>query len=340
MATIDINRGTRQLTVEDDQKLIDVLKSQGIHLPSACGNKGTCGLCKVKMLSDCGPYTQAELNRLTESERAGGIRLSCQITTRETMKVQLPPEFLTSQDFISRVAGKNLLTKDIVELRLELVSPDNISFLPGQYILLKVPSYGGNKPVMRPFSIASSNREKTYIELNIRLNPDGICTPWIFNILEEGQEVRFSGPRGNFYIQNSENPMLFIAGGSGMAPVRSILKTMADNGISRKAVFYFGATTHRDLFYSDEMRNLESRIPEFRFVPTLSREPQDSEWQGARGLVTELVDRDMTGDLSRYEAYLCGRPAMIEGCINILEKKGIPREKMFFDLFNVARSLK
>jgi Na+-transporting NADH:ubiquinone oxidoreductase subunit F len=168
---------------------------------------------------------------------------------------------------------------------------------------------------MRPFSIASSNSDHTFIQLNIRLNPQGTVTPWIFNTLELGQEVRFNGPRGNFYIRNTLSPMLFIAGGSGMAPVRSILKTMRDHKSNRKALFFFGALTQNDLFYLDEMTKLQKEMTNFTFVPALSCEPDGSSWKGERGLITNVMDRILTDDLSEYEAYLCGKPAMIEGCL-------------------------
>jgi Na+-transporting NADH:ubiquinone oxidoreductase subunit F len=170
--------------------------------------------------------------------------------------------------------------------------------------------------------------------MNIRLNPQGIVTPWIFNVLKEGMQVNFDGPRGNFFLRNTENPILFIAGGSGMAPVRSILYTMKQFNIKRKAVYFFGALTQSDLFYLDEMRGFEKELYDFRFVPALSNEPMESTWNGSRGLVTEVIDRYYTGNLTGYEVYLCGRPAMIEACAPILERKGVKKTEMYFDLFN------
>lgn len=113
MATIDINCGARVLSVDDDQKLIDVLRVQGIHLPSACGSMGTCGLCKVKIRGDSGPLTDAEMAKLSDKERSDGIRLSCQVITHGTLNIELPPEFLTSQNFRSLVERKRLLTRTL-----------------------------------------------------------------------------------------------------------------------------------------------------------------------------------------------------------------------------------
>lgn len=146
--------------------------------------------------------------------------------------------------------------------------------------------------------------------------------------------MHFNGPRGNFFLRNTENPILFIAGGSGMAPVRSILYTMKQHEVKRKAEYFFGALSKSDLFYLDEMHQFEKELFHFRFVPALSNEPVESDWAGARGLVTEVIDRYYAGNLSGYEVYLCGRPAMIEACVPILENKGVKKSEMFFDLFN------
>ena len=124
-----------------------------------------------------------------------------------------------------------------------------------------------------------------------------------------------------------------------MAPTRSILKTMADNDIQRKVLFFFGAVSQKDLFYKDEMLELKNSLSDFRFIPALSGEQPQSDWGGERGLITDVVDRSLDGDLSQYEAYLCGKPGMIEGCMKVLESKGIAREKTYFDLFNAARPL-
>ena len=334
---ININCGTKMLEIPDGGNLIGVLATHGIHVPSACGNKGACGLCKVKVIAENHIFSKQELIRLTDDERLQGIHLGCQVSLKDSIEIELPQEYLSAQEYTARVYSKKLLTRDIVELRLQLLSPTSISFHPGQYILMKTPQIEGRRGVMRPFSIASSNAGRSIIDFNIRLNPEGICTRWIFDELQDGQEVRFAGPRGVFYIKNTERPMLFVAGGSGMAPVRSILQTMRDHRIERKAVFVFGALTQSDLFYGDEMRLLQTELRDFQFIPALSSEPLQSDWAGKRGLVTEVIAKLPLKDYSEYEAYLCGKPAMIEGCVPILNNMGIPNERIYFDLFNVAR---
>ena len=140
-------------------------------------------------------------------------------------------------------------------------------------------------------------------------------------------------------MHNTERPMLLLlveADGT----VRSILKTMHHFRINRKAIYFFGALSHQDLFYLDEMEKLQKEMDDFRFIPALSNEPEGSSWQGERGLIPEVAERYLTGDVSEYEAYLCGKPAMIQSCISILTIKNIPSERTYFDLFNVAKSQK
>lgn len=340
MIKVDINNGKRVLEINGGKLLIDVLSEQGIHLPSACGSRGKCGLCKIKVNNPEIPFTEPEVQRISEESRASSIHLSCQISLQQDINIEIPEEYLTSQEYSAKVVSKRLLTQDIVELTLGLITPSSISFKPGQYILFKAPAHGEVKAVMRPFSIASSTAEDSSIQLNIRLNPEGICTPWIFKELKEGQVVNFNGPKGNFFLRNTERPMLFIAGGSGMAPVRSILKTMLHYKIDRKAIFFFGALSHINLFYLDEMEKLQKELSDFHFIPALSNEPPESCWQGERGLIPEVAQRYLTGNVSDYEAYLCGKPAMIKSCISILKIKSIPSERTYFDLFNVAKAPK
>lgn len=342
MATckVDINSGRKVLEAQSGTVLVDLLASQGIFLPSACGSLGKCGLCRVIVEKGLTSFTDAENRLLSEMEKSSGYHLACQSRITTDMNITLPQEFLGAQDFLSVVRSKKMLTHDIVELTLSIRSHPEINFNAGQYITLKMPATADAKAAMRPFSIASSNLDRQFIQLNIRLNPQGTVTPWIFNTLKEGDVVSFSGPRGVFFMRNTMNPAVFIAGGSGMAPLRSILKTMSAHESQRKILYFFGALTQNDLFYLDEMKQYERMLPNFRFIPALSNEPSDSSWEGERGLVTEVMDRVCKEQLTGYEAYLCGKPAMIEGCTSALEKKGIDRSQVFFDLFNSPKPVK
>jgi Na+-transporting NADH:ubiquinone oxidoreductase subunit F len=330
---ISINNGKKIIEAEKGKSLIDSLISQNIYLPSACGSSGKCGMCKCLVKETEPSLTPNERHLLTEGEIDGGFRLACQYVPDSDCSIEIPSEYLGAREYLSELVSKKFLTRDIVELTLKLISPGRITFKAGQYITLKMPAHDDIAAAMRPFSIASSGSDSE-IQMNIRLNPQGTVTPWIFNVLKEGMPVHFNGPRGSFFLRNTEKPILFIAGGSGMAPVRSILYTLKQYHIKRKTVYFFGALTQSDLFYLDEMYQFEKELYDFRFVPVLSNEPGESTWNGTRGLVTEVIDRYYAGNLSAYEAYLCGRPAMIEACVPILESKGVNKMDMFFDLFN------
>ena len=337
---IVINSGKKTIEVEKGSKLIEALSGQGIYLPSACGSTGRCGLCKVTVSQGGGQFSVSEMSHLSAAQRDANVRLACQVVVADELQIELPSEFLKAQEYISVLKSKKYLTKDIVELTLELSSPSSIHFHAGQYITLKMPAHEDKKAAMRPFSIASSNADHSCIQLNVRLNPQGIVTPWVFNTLQENQEVSFSGPRGNFFIRNSMRPMIFVAGGSGMAPVRSILKTMQEHHSTRSAMFFFGALTQSDLFYMNEMELIKKDLENFVFIPVLSNEPLGSDWKGERGLVTDAIDRIFPAKLSEHEAYLCGKPAMIEACLPVFDKKEIDKNRIFFDLFSSPKQVK
>ena len=162
--------------------------------------------------------------------------------------------------------------------------------------------------------------------------PEGICTTWVFDVLKEGDEVALSGPYGEFRLAEGGAPALFIAGGSGMAPIWSILRDMREKGNPRKAWYIFGALTREDLFFLEEMGKLEGELGGFTFIPALSREPEGEGWEGERGLVTDVVKRRIP-DLAGFEAYLCGSPGMIDACVKVLTESGVPEEKIYFDKF-------
>ena len=185
---------------------------------------------------------------------------------------------------------------------------------------------------MRAYSISSVPSDTGHVEFMIRKVPNGICTTWVFEHLREGDEVNLSGPYGEFHLRPTEAPIIFIAGGSGMAPIWSMLRTMKEQGSTRKAQYFFGAQTQRDLFLVDELHALEKDLPGFSFIPALSNEPEESDWSGDTGLITDVVARHVP-DASLHEAYLCGSPGMINACINVLTKAGMPEEKVFYDKF-------
>jgi Na+-transporting NADH:ubiquinone oxidoreductase subunit F len=306
---------------------------QGIFIPSACGGRGSCGYCKVKVLKGGGPLLPTETPWLAPEEIKDNVRISCQIKVREDMAIEIPAELFLIKEFRAHVEGLRDLTHEIKELRLRLIEPDSITFKPGQYIQFQVPEYEEcPESVYRAYSIASSAHEPHRLALIVTKVPGGLATTFIHEVLKQGDEVAFNGPYGEFYLRESDRDVVLVATGSGMAPVLSILQQMAAEKIQRKATFVFGARHRKDLFYLDEIEALKRGIPRLQVFLTLSRPEEEDRWEGEQGRVTNVLEKIIENGENK-EAYLCGNPAMVESCEQLLMKKGIPQALIFFDKF-------
>jgi len=249
------------------------------------------------------------------------------------MAVLIPEELFLVKQYRGRVERISDLTHDIKELRIALIEPREIQFTPGQYVQLQAPAYGHNpEPVYRAYSMSSLPSETGAIETIIRLVPGGICTTWVFTKLAEGDEVVFTGPYGDFGLSQTDREMIWIAGGSGMAPFWSMVRHMKEKGIRRKCTYFFGAVHRPDLLLLDEMRQLEKELDWFTFVPAVSGEGECDDAVCRTGLITDVVDRHID-DGSQAEAYLCGSPGMIDAAVDVLRAKGITEDRTFYDKF-------
>lgn len=333
MPKIEVNHGAKHLEAPGSQSLLDALKGHGIYLPSACGGRGVCGLCKVKVLTDLGPPLAAEQHLLRPADMEGGLRMGCQVRVDQDLGVELPTNLLTVRDYCGRVESIRNLTYDIREISIRLIEPEKIEFVPGQYVELEVP-VGNGRPasVRRAYSIASTPEDPTRVELIIRLVPGGICTTWVFEELGVGQEVKLSGPMGEFRLSRTAREMVWISGGSGMSPFWSMVRHMKAAGIVRPTTFFFGAVGKEDLFLLDELRELSRELPWFRFIPSLSDPEVGQAWDGETGMITQAVDRNV-GDGTGKEAYLCGSPGMVEAAIAVLEQKNFRPRTIFYDKY-------
>lgn len=324
----------KELVVKGGQPLLKALGSEGIFIPSACGGRGSCGLCKVKVVKGGGQLLPTELPWLSEEEQKENVRLSCQFKVKEDLFIEIPEELFNVRQFTAKVESLRDLTHDIKEVRLALIDPPEINMTAGQFIQFQVPEYElTDEPVYRAYSMASVPSDNKHIELEIRLVPNGICTTYVHNYLKEGDEVLLNGPYGDFFLRETERPMICIAGGSGMAPLKSILLDMAERGSERKVQYFFGARSKRDLFLIDEMKELEEKLPNFKFIPALSEPQEEDNWDGEVGLITDVVAK-FVEDGSESEAYLCGSPGMIDACVKVLGDKGVPEERIFYDKFS------
>lgn len=321
------------LTVQGGNSLLETLSQNKIFIPSACGGRGTCAYCKLTVLEGGGPLLPTEEPYLDNNERKESVRLSCQVKVREDLRIQIPEELFRIKEFQCECERITDLTHDIKEFGFQLKDPDSISFTPGQYVQLFSPSYEGNEEVYRAYSVSSDPAAKGVVELVVRLVPGGICTTWCFEHLHEGDPVKINGPYGDFYLRDTDAPMIMIAGGSGMAPIKCILHSMQNSGNAREAVYFFGANRTDELFYVDLMRRFEKELPNFKFVPVVAKPEEGSNWDGETGLVTGAVLKSIK-DASRHEAYLCGSPGMIKASIVVLTKLGMSEEKIYYDAFS------
>jgi len=246
---ISINDGSREIEMQGGASLLSGLASHDIFIPSACGGRCSCAYCKVKVLEGAGPVGPIEKPYLSPEEEGDGIRLSCQVKIRNDLAIVVPEELFSVKKYAGILERKRSLTYDIVELRIRLDDSDTMDFVAGQYVQLESEEYKGRDSVMRAYSISSPPSDKHHIELIVRKMPKGIMTTWVFDYLKEGEQISFSGPYGQFCLSEKDAPIVFIAGGSGMAPIWSMVRDMREKGISRPTTFFFGALSQKDLFY-------------------------------------------------------------------------------------------
>ncbi|MFZ5515037.1 MAG: NADH:ubiquinone reductase (Na(+)-transporting) subunit F [Candidatus Zhuqueibacterota bacterium] len=325
----------KELTVNGGASILASLNQQKIFLPSACGGRGTCAYCKCKVFEGVGPLLPTEEPLLTKQEIDSHVRLACQVKVKQDIKIEIPEELFNIKEFDVDVESIKNLTYDIKLLRLKLVEPKEINFIPGQYVLLISKPYPGVKEsVSRAYSIASPNYEKNHLDLMVRLVPEGICTTWVHQHLQENERIKIVGPMGDFQLHKGDGEIIMIAGGSGMAPMVSLLAEIAEKKIDRKVTYFFGSVAKRDLFYLEEMAAFEKQISNFKFVPALSQPAEGDEWEGETGLITiPLSQYIKDNDNSKSQAYLCGSPGMINACTVILKKYNFTTDRIYFDPF-------
>lgn len=332
--TIDVNDGERSMTVKGGSSLLSSLSEEGLFIPSACGGRGSCGFCKCRILDGGGPVLPTEEPYLSAEEREENVRLSCQVKVKQDLRIVVPEELLAVKQYSCTVESITDLTHDIKGVRFRLPEGARARFKAGQYMQLVAPAYGEVKEsTYRAYSISSRPSDTDGLELIIRLVPNGIVTTYVFDHLAEGDKVDLIGPFGDFFLHESDRELVCIAGGSGLAPIRSIILDMIDRGISnRKARFFFGAVQERDLYYVEEFQALAEEHEWFEFIPALSRAAPE-ETAHETGLITDVVARHYE-QFDQHEGYLCGSPGMIDACVKVLTGKGMPEERIFYDKFS------
>jgi len=329
---ININ-GKRDITIKGGNNLLASLGEKEIFLPSACGGRGSCGTCKCKITEGGGPLLPTEKPFLSKAELEDSIRLACQVKVKTDVFIQIPESIFNIRKYTSTITEIIDYTYDIKGITFKLEDGEEIDFKAGQYVQLISEPYAKMKQrVSRAYSISSKPEDRNSIQLIIRLVPEGICTTWVHNYLKVGDRVNFTGPYGDFYLRDTNADIIFVAGGSGKAPIKSILEHLAVVGIERKMTYFFGARTLKDLYLTDEMKAFEKIFPDFRYEPVLSQPESGDGWQGKTGYVMPYF-KDAIRDPKNTEAYLCGSPGMINAVCNALTDLGVAKEKIYYDSF-------
>ena len=325
----------KDLTVTGGSPLFFSLMEQGIYLPSACGGKGTCSYCKVRVNEGGGPVLPTERPFLSPEEMADNVRLSCQLKLRNDVSIVIPEELFLVKEYRARVAGKEPLTEVIELVTLDIIEPEEgITFKPGQYIQFEAPAYELNKTSdFRAFSIASPATDHHQIKLFITRSPEGMVSIYVHDYMAVGSEVKLRGPFGDFYFRpDSDREILLVATGSGLAPIRSILHEIERTGVTRKTTLFFGARSRADLFYYEEIKGLEQTLPDFTYIPILSGQPDDDPWDGERGFINSLIENYVPQNPD-LDVYICGAPIVIQVCEKALGEKGLPKDRIYYDAF-------
>jgi propane monooxygenase reductase component len=329
-----------EIEVDEKQTILRAAAEQGIMLMHGC-KEGQCSSCKSFVLDG----EDIELDKystfaLPDYEREEGFTLLCRAHAFEDVTIELlnyDEDMIRSglpiQQAVAEVVSKDPVTHDMRHLVLRLVEPTEVRFFPGQYVDLAIP---GTDEV-RSFSMANtSSKESGQLEFVIRVYPDGLFSGFLANRLQVGDQLDLTGPFGVFTLREGyDSDLIFLGGGAGMAPILSLLRSMVEKGIERKATYYYGARTRKDLCFEAELRELESKLPGFRYIPALSEPASDDDWDGEVGLITDVVKRHES-DLKGTHAYVCGPPPMVEAAMPLLATLGVEEKRIYYDKFTTT----
>jgi Na+-transporting NADH:ubiquinone oxidoreductase subunit F len=362
----------KSLTVKTGDKLLNTLSANKIFLPSACGGGGTCAECKCIVADGGGDVLATEKSKLTRREIREGYRLTCQVPVKQDMKLEIPAEVFDIKKWTCKVRSNNSVATFIKELVLELPEGENVDFRAGGYIQIEAPPHTVkyqdftiedeyredwdkfdmwrfvskvNEDVVRAYSMANYPEEKGLIMLNVRIAspppnkpdvPPGQMSSYIYN-LKPGDEVVISGPYGEFFARDTDNEMVFVGGGAGMAPMRShIFDQLKRIHSKRKMTFWYGARSKREIFYQDEFDELARKNDNFEWHVALSEPlPQDN-WEGKTGFIHQVLHDSYLKDHPApedCEYYICGPPMMNTAVLKLLDDMGVERENILLDDF-------
>jgi len=327
---VTIQPSGHQFTVQEGETVLEAALREDFALPYGCRN-GACGACKGKVLQgelDHGAHQPATL---PPEDKTRGLALFCTARPKTDLVIEVK-EIGAAKDIPvktlpCRVERLDRLADDVMALWLKLPSNERLQFLPGQYVdfLLK----DGKR---RSFSLANAPEEDELLELHIRHVPGGFFTEQVFGSMKVKDIMRIKGPLGSFFLHESDKPIIFLAGGTGFAPIKSMLTHAFHHGIDRQMVLYWGARSLADLYLPALPAAWQQQHDNFSFVPVLSEPKADDNWPGRTGFVHQAVLADFA-DLSGYQVYACGAPAMIDAAKRDFLAKGLPEDEFYADAY-------
>ncbi len=332
---IEIESSRHHFDAGTDESLLDAALRQGIGLPYGCRN-GSCGSCIGTLVSGQVHYPDAKPEAL-ENQPADQVVL-CQARAAGNLVIRVR-EVEAGQDIEvkilpCRAEHLQYLSSDVMQVLLKLPQTERLQFLAGQYIefLLK----DGRR---RAFSIANAPHEDEYLELHVQYVPGGSFTGHVFEDMQDRALLRIEGPLGSFYLrEHSTRPVLLVGGGTGFAPLKGMLEHAFHTGEQRELHLFWGARSRGDLYMHELPEQWQKEHPNFRYTPVLSEPGADDQWQGATGLVTQAVVAACP-DLSGFDIYMSGAPAMIEAATHLFAANGAEPEYMYSDAFEFARDV-
>lgn len=360
------------ITLDTGEKLLQALAEKEIYLPTACGGNAKCGQCKLIVKHGGGSILLPEQAKLTPEQIKQHYRLACQITVKNDLEIEIPPELLRKNEWSCVVASNRSVATFIKELVLELPPGRPFNFRAGGYILLEAPACSVNfkdfdiaekfrpawdklnlwryqvtldESTRRAYSMANYPDEKGIIMLNVRISlppaenperPPGKVSSYVFS-LKPGDKVNVSGPFGEFYARDTENEMIFVGGGSGMAPMRShIFDQLKRLKTQRKISYWYGARSLAEVFYRQDFDRLAKEHENFSWTIGLSDPQPEDAWQGPTGFIHQILYEHYLKSHPApedCEYYLCGPPPMINAVQDMLNDLGVDENNILFDKF-------
>ncbi|MEB3100252.1 NADH:ubiquinone reductase (Na(+)-transporting) subunit F [Ferviditalea candida] len=320
------------VNAREGQTLLDAIIRGGVQIPYGCRH-GNCSACKALVLE--GDYSH--MDRVSEYsllgfERDEGYVLLCSTLAESDLTIEVEEKesdiaFYQVHDFEAEITGNVQTTPDIHVIRMKLLNPTAIPYAAGQYFEFDIPGLSET----RAYSMAAPYFAQDVIEFHIKRVGQGIGSNYLCS-LSAGSRVTGSGPYGNMRLKTREKDLLFVAGGSGMAPIKALIEELFSEPFEHEAWFFYGARGKQDLYLTEKWAELEREHPNFHFIPALSEKRPDEKWTGELGYIADAVKRKM-GSMPNTDAYLCGPPKLIETTIEVITRLGIRGSNIAYDEF-------